>query len=412
MNEEKIVVEYGVLNRGQCGQINGSETTTNEKMSGSLKRGSRLSLCCRLFTMALLLGATYSTRSELTPSGMSLAMFQSGRVQETTVFRVKIKVASDWYGWSEFRMRDKFWAVYIRPFLSRDDAGVADFVCYVNKESEEGKVVSESLKDGNYHAAMVALRYSDGGYCDLVDIEMLASVEESDVSARFSSTRISLSKIRDNQYVQGKIGLSIKTKLKYLKKPIVRVVLLLEENGARVIRDSIMDEPDIKMLNASDSIEHYTTTHGDENNEPYSYYRRRYVEEIAAAQNEVAIVNKYYRRRYIEEIAAAQNEVAADKYRNISYVGVPLGSHWRKSIKGGTKVHDFGYARFDKDEQIKLLGYRIEVWYNGACISTYDTIKDTQLKRLQIPADWHISFKHPEKFKYRAPLSRKYVVRQ
>ena len=292
MNEEKMKIECVALSRGQCSHMMDPETKFNGKIFGlNLLRWRCWSLLsCRLLIMVLLLNVTYSAWSELVPSGMSLAMFQSGRVRETTVFRVKMKIASDGYASSEPKMRDKFWAVYIRPFISRDDAGMADFVCYVNKESAEGKIVSESLKDGNYHAAMVALRYSDEGSCELVNIEMLTSVVESDVSAKFSSTRISTSRIRDNQYVQGKIGLSIKTKLKYLKKPILRVVLLLEENGARVIRDSIMDEPDIKMINASDSIDNrdnYTTTNGNNNNEPY--YRRRYIEEIAAAQNEVTI---------------------------------------------------------------------------------------------------------------------------
>ena len=386
MCEEDTMMEYEVLNRNQSSP--NLRIVPDEKVSGALKWRGWTTLCYRLSIMALVMCVTCSAIGGLTPSGMSLAMFQSGRVKETTVFRVKIKVASDWYGLSEHQMRDKFWAVYIRPFLSRDEAGMADFVCYVKKDSAEGQVVSESLKDGNFHAAMVGLRYSDEGHCEVTAIEMLASAVESDVSARFSSTRISTSRIRDNQYVQGKISLSIKTKLKYLKKPILRVVLLLEENGARVIRDSIMDEPDIKMLNVSDSIDSYTTTNGNENNEPY------------------------YRRRYVEEISAAQNEVSLEKYRNVSYVGVPLASHWRKSVKGEKLVYDFGYALFDKDEQIKLIGYRIEIWYNGACISTYDTIKDIQLKRLQIPADWHISFKYPEKFKYRPPRSRKYVIRQ
>lgn len=307
-----VKIECVALSWGLCSHMTNSGIKSNGKIFGLnfLRWRCWSLLSCRLVIMVLLLSATSSAWSELTPSGMSLAMFQSGRVRETTVFRVKIKVASDWYVWSEPKMRDKFWAVYIRPFLSRDDAGMADFVCYVKKESAEGKVISESLKDGNYHAAMVALRYSDEGCCELVDIEMLAAAVESDVSARFSSTRISTAKIRDNQYVKGKISLSIKTKLKYLKKPILRVVLLLEENGARVIRDSIMDEPDIKMLNASDSIDNYTTTDGNENNEPW------------------------FRRRYIDEISAAQNEVTIEKYRNVSYVGVPLDSHWRKGIKG------------------------------------------------------------------------------
>ena len=62
-------------------------------------------------------------------------------------------------------------------------------------------------------------------------------------------------------------------------------------------------------------------------------------------------------------------------------------------------------------ENAKMLGYRIEMWYRGGCVAVYDTIRASDLKKLQIPEDWHVSFAHPEKFKYRSPYSKKDAVK-
>ena len=71
----------------------------------------------------------------------------------------------------------------------------------------------------------------------------------------------------------------------------------------------------------------------------------------------------------------------------------------------------FGYCKFDKHENAKMLGYRIEVWYKGGCVAVYDTLRASDVKKLEIPENWHVSFKHPQKFKYRSPFSNKNAVR-
>ncbi len=339
--------------------------------------------------------ACFTAMGALEPSGMSLAMFKSGLVTDPTVFRVKVKVASDYSGLTyafrgqDFDVRSKFWSIYIRPFNSRSDQGGDALTCFVKKESEAGRIVEEALKDGAFHGALVKLRHSKKENfrtcCVLDEIEMLVSEPASEITAKFSETRIAIVKGREYHYVQGKIGLVLRTNLKVFKKPVLRVVLLTEENGTRVVRDCIIDEPNVKMANSSDSIDNYTTTNGNEDNEPYN-------------------------RKYIEEISASQSEVSKEKYSNIKYVGVPLGWQERRNFGGYKGVPTFGYARFDRDEKAFMLGYRLELWYNGACISHYDTIKPSQLNRLQLPSDWHVSFKYPEKFKYRAPRSNKDVV--
>jgi len=333
----------------------------------------------------------------LTPGDMSLAMFKSGLVKEPTVFKVKISVlpwnhGGWWEGSPIYEVRDQFWALRALPVAQRQEAGDSGIICYAKKSSEAGKIIEQSLRDGAFHVAHVQLRYSDKeGYqqCCVVDaIEPLGQSEATDIIAKFGSTRIGVTKNEKFDYLQGKIAVSYRTKLKFFKKPILRVVLLTDENGSRVIRDSIVDEPDVKMVSTSDSIERNTTTAGNENNEPPFWHH------------------------YIEDISQNQSEVAADRYKNVTYEGLPLGTYERLALKGWKTVHMFGYCKFNKDENAKMIGYRIEAWYNGACIGKYDTIRASDIKKNALPQDWHVSFKYPEKFKYRSPFASKHVVRE
>lgn len=354
-------------------------------------------------TMAAFIAQTYIGIAALTPSDMSLAMFKSGLVKEPTVFKVKVAIAAregSWWGPSN-EVRDQYWAVRVRPYLSRGDDEVSRLICYVLKDSAAGKTVGNLLKDGAFHIALVKLRYVDREYfsefCLMDEIEPVSSGDgDSDVTAKFSATRISVTKSERYDYLQGKIAVSFRSDKKYFKKPILRVVLLTEENGSRVVRDCILDEPNVKMLGDSESSYHYlsrysnsnTTTYGNDNNEPYGL------------------------RRTIEEISAGQSDVSKEKYKSVTYEGLPLDTQIRNGVKGSRIAHVFGYCMFDKDEEAKMLGYRIEAWQNGKCISHYDTIKSQHLKKFQIPEDWHVSFQYPEKFKYRSPFATKNVVRQ
>ena len=356
------------------------------------KKRNGSALYCVLMLAAGLL-SVQSGLGALTPSDMSMAMFISGRVREPTVFKAKVSFCPDTYHWNRQieDLRDQFWAVRIETVQSRGDLSQSYLYCYVKKSSDAGKIVAESLKDGGEHMALVQVRYSDKqrfDRCCVMDaIEMVAEVGTADITVKFGSTRIAVTKSENYDYLQGKISVLIKSSLKVFAKPILRVVVLSDENGARVVRDSIIDEPDIKVLDGSDSVERDTTTAGNDRNEAPSWHH------------------------YIEEISANQSEVSAERYKSVTYVGLPIGSEYRKGLKGGRAQHMFGYCKFDKQENAKMLGYRIEVWYKGGRVAVYDTLRASDLKKLQLPDDWHVSFKHPQKFKYRSPFSNKSAVR-
>ncbi len=115
--------------------------------------------------------------------------------------------------------------------------------------------------------------------------------------------------------------------------------------------------------------------------------------------------------QYIEELSTRESEVSKEQYATVSYVGVLLGGRTRQGINGPKSISMFGFSKFDKDENAKMIGYRLEMWQKGECVAVYDTIRASALKRLQLPEDWHVSFKSPDKFKYRSPFERKSVVR-
>ena len=165
----------------------------------------------------------------------------------------------------------------------------------------------------------------------------VADEASDELKVKFGATRIGVTKSKEYDYLQGKIAVTIKSKLKVFAKPILRVVVLSDENGSRVVRDSIVDEPDVKVISASDSIEHDTTTAGNDRNEPPHW------------------------QHYIEEISANQSEVSAERYKSVSYVGLPIGTEVRKGLKGLREQHMFGFCKFDKQENAKMLGYRIEI---------------------------------------------------
>ena len=232
---------------------------------------------------------------ELTPGDMSLAMFKSGLIKDPTVFKVKVAVAdhNEWTWWSGhplYGSRDQYWTLRVRPFADRGEAGNARIICFAKKDSDAGKTVAQYLKDGSFHSVNIQIRYLENSQydeCCVVDaLEPLVGEVSSEVVAKFGATRISVTKNEFKDYLQGKIAVSFRTKLKYFKKPILRVVLLTEENGSRVVRDCIIDEPNVKMVSESDSMDRNTTTAGNDLNEPPFWHR--YVEEISQTQSEVA----------------------------------------------------------------------------------------------------------------------------
>ena len=234
------------------------------------------------------------------------------------------------------------------------------------------------------------------------------SSPDSEVKAKFSTTRIGVTKSADFHYLQGKISVSYKSASKFFKKPILRVVVLTEENGARAVRDTIMDEPNLKIVSDRESDGGYWCE---------SWWNNNWVTKTTTMPEhwDSDSIGKNVpdpRCRTIAEISSNQVEVAKAKYAVANYLGLPLDVQVRQGLKGTKFQTMFGYCRFNWNEGVKMLGYRLEVWQGGQCVAYWDSISASEIAKYEIPEDWHVSFAYPDKFQYRSPWAAKKVVRQ
>ena len=113
-------------------------------------------------------------------------------------------------------------------------------------------------------------------------------------------------------------------------------------------------------------------------------------------------LREWYQERVktAKEISLEQTEVASSACVNLVYSGVNLGGSTRLGIRGPKDYSLIGYARFERDKKYKVIGYRIEMWYKGQCVEFFDTIKQSILKKYELPEDWYVINKYTSKFKY------------
>lgn len=317
-----------------------------------------------------------SSVAKMTPSDVSLTMFRSAQMTEPTVFCAKVAI-SDWnYIGDAYQMRqfrDQYYAIRVMPIKREQNQSFTSFVCFAKKDGNVGSLVFNSLKDGHWHVALIKLRHSTRqdyeNICMLDEIEIVESyksedadsLKENEIDVKFSTTRLSVVNGRNVDYLAGRIAARIKTKLKYIKNPVLRVVVLTEEAGSLEVHQTILS-----------------------NKEVSSSLREWYQERVKTAK----------------EISLEQTEVASSACANLVYSGVNLGGSTRLGIRGPKGYSLIGYARFERDKKYKVIGYRIEMWYKGKCVEFFDTIKQSILKKYELPEDWYVINKYTSKFKY------------
>jgi len=179
----------------------------------------------------------------------------------------------------------------------------------------------------------------------------------SEVKAKFSATRIGITKSTYFDYLQGKIGVTVRTSKKYFKRPILRVVVLTDENCTRAVRDTIVDEPNLKIVDDTESSGRMWYSHWWNDNwvtKTTTMPNYGYTGSDAIGKN-----LKDPRCRTVAELSSNQVEVAKAKFSNVTYLGLPLDVQVRKALKGMKEQTMFGYCRFDEDERATMLGYRL-----------------------------------------------------
>ena len=92
-----------------------------------------------------------------------------------------------------------------------------------------------------------------------------------------------------------------------------------------------------------------------------------------------------------------RNTVKNTKYESITQESISQPEVDAKSYKRrqATEEHDwFG-------EKIDLLGYRVELWYDGNLVDSQNSLTPISLQSYGFPEDWYIPAKYPDKFVYK-----------
>lgn len=361
-------------------------------------------------------------------SGVSLPVFMSTQIVEPNVFTANISIA-DWENYSipyvlRESYRDKLYAVRITHNENQpNQLSRSAYCCFAKKDTPVGKLVFDILKDGQMHLVRVKMRHclikdlncgpmrpgtrirdgvvyrteSDQKICIIESIEVIQKNDTlqskskwvQEIDAKFTKTRLSMVQSKDMDYIQGTISARIKskTKSKYIKKPILRLVVLTEENGALHVNEMIMKDVGVNKL------PRYIVDSGFENSENQSLS----IEELSYNQTQVSL-STYSNVSYYGYTLEDPNSYSVSTYRSRDGRSRSYITYRSSDKKSRTPT---GYIKFKLDQEVKMIGYRIEMWNNGVSVSSFDSMRDNVLKKFDLPEDWYISNKYTQKFKYK-----------
>lgn len=372
-------------------------------MLSSIRSGAVFVVSVMAFTFSALAAEGFGSTVS---SGVSLPVFMSTQMVEPNVFTANASI-TDWdysipYILRE-NFRDKLYAVRITPCENVPNQRFRNgYYCFAKKDAPVGKAVFDALKDGQAHLVRVKLRHCllkdlnfgsmmtisrvrDGvvyqsdtseKICviDSIEIQRAKAKEAQEIEAKFTKTRLSMVQSKDMDYLQGTITARIKSKAKYFKKPVLRVVVLTEERGTLYFNEMIMKDVGVNKLPR------------------YSFDSESSFGNIGSTS--------------IEEISYSQTQVSLSAYSTVSYSGYTLDDENNFSSssfrsRGRKQRATTGYIKFKLDQEAKVIGYRIEMWHNGMAVSSYDSMRENLLKKFDLPEDWYISNKYTQKFKYK-----------
>ena len=185
-------------------------------------------------------------------------------------------------------------------------------------------------------------------------------------NVRISSPKIALSRERADSEVQltGQFKVEMSFPKNTVKKPVMRLACLCEVNGALVANGIFLDRPE--------------TSRGMSRSE------------IQAAFKDAGLTFPSKEREKFLSDPAQFTPYLAEVSKTVY-----------ASAKYGTADLKHGFFRLGRSEkqQPRLLLYRIEVWQNGALAASFDSSRNG-LGNYEIPDDWHVWKKYPQKFKY------------
>lgn len=161
-----------------------------------------------------------------------------------------------------------------------------------------------------------------------------------------------------NYFVHGPCRVDMSFAAGHVKKPLLRIVCLVEIDGELVWMDGLWDRPGTnKTLSRSDAAAAFKTAGRD------------------------SVCGE---ARCVSEVMP---EVGVGPYQSASY---------------GEADNAKGFFRLDQAGDVKLLIYRFEVWQAGVLAGVWESPR-TGLGKYDIPPDWSVRGRHQRKFKYIRP---------
>ena len=148
-----------------------------------------------------------------------------------------------------------------------------------------------------------------------------------------------------------------------LKRPVLRLVSVCEVNGSLVAHKLFLDSPNASVpMKRSDIMKAYKASGAD----------------IPTGERDAA---------------------CSDPARFTPCLGC-VGADSLKSASYGSTKSSRGFFRLGRcADPPKLLLYRLELWQNGAMVTSWESSK-TGLGKYSLPEDWHAWRKYPQLFKY------------
>lgn len=184
-------------------------------------------------------------------------------------------------------------------------------------------------------------------------------------SARFTSPKLSVSRERTGAtaYVRGPVRVTMNFEGSRARKPLLRIACLCLVDGALVVYSDLWDRP---ATNASMSRDVPRNAFKSCGYEPPPAQRD-------SAFTDPACVTK------------CLPEVSRETFASVVY--------------GTAKMND-GFFRISASLTPKLLLYRLEMWQAGVLIGSFESSR-VGLSPYDIPDDWHVFKRHPDKYTYR-----------
>lgn len=167
----------------------------------------------------------------------------------------------------------------------------------------------------------------------------------------------------DNAVVGGQFRVDMSFAKATAKRPVLRLVCLCEVDGALSVQTIFLDRP--------------STCSGLKRSDITAAYKNAGVE-VPSKERELYCLDP-------SMFTACLPEVGKTAYTSAVY---------------GEKSENRGFFRLGRAAAIpKVLLVRVELWQNGVQVAKYES-SHTGLGSYDIPVDWHVYRKYPQKFKY------------